>query len=76
MFRMAVGRRRPSQPSAVDEGRETRVTRETFLTVRWNNLLMLSLGIPTLILVVVAFSTSSWSGRGALIALSILGGFF
>jgi hypothetical protein len=52
------------------------VTKDTFLTVRWNNLLMLGLGIPTLILVVVAFSTSSWSGRGALIALSVLGGFF
>ena len=52
------------------------MTKEAFLTVRWNNLLMLGLGIPTLILVVVAFSTSSWSGRGALIALSVLGGFF
>jgi hypothetical protein len=52
------------------------VTKDTFLTVRWNNLLMLGLGIPTLILVVVAFSTSSWSERGALIALSVLGGFF
>ena len=52
------------------------MTKDTFLTVRWNNLLMLGLGIPTLTLVVVAFSTSSWSGKGALIALSALGGFF
>jgi len=52
------------------------VTKDTFLTVRWNNLLMLGLGVPTLILVVVAFSTSSWSERGALIALSFFGGFF
>ena len=52
------------------------MTKNTFLTVRWNNLLMLGLGIPTLILVVFAFSTSSWSERGALIALSVLGGFF
>jgi hypothetical protein len=52
------------------------VTKDKFLTVRWNNLLMLGLGIPTLILVVVAFSTSSWPERGALIALSVLGGFF
>ncbi len=52
------------------------MTKEKFLTVRWNNLLMLGLGIPTLILVVVAFSTSTWSERTALIALSVLGGFF
>ena len=52
------------------------MTRDAFLTVRWNNRLMLGLGIPTLILVVVAFSTSSWTERGALIALSVLGGFF
>ena len=52
------------------------MTKADFLTVRWNNLLMLGLGLPTLALVVVAFSTSSWSGRDALIALSVLGGFF
>lgn len=52
------------------------MTRDEFLTVRWNNLLMLGLGVPTLVLVIVAISTSSWSGRGSLIALSILGGFF
>lgn len=52
------------------------MTKDKFLTVHWNNLLMLGLGIPTLILVVVAFSTSSWAERGALIALSVLGGFF
>ncbi len=52
------------------------MTKDSFLTVRWNNLLMLALGIPTLIFLVVALSTSNWTERGALIALSVLGGFF
>lgn len=52
------------------------MTRDTLLTVRMNNMLMLVLGLPTLTLVVVAFAGSAWTGRGALIALSVLGGFF
>jgi hypothetical protein len=71
-FSVSNCRSRPVQP--LKKGAP--VTKDTFLTVRWNNLLMFGLGIPTLILVVVAFSTSSWSERGALIALSVLGGFF
>ena len=49
------------------------MTKERFLTVRWNNLLTLGLGLPTLIYVIVAFSTSLWTGRGGLIGLSIIG---
>jgi hypothetical protein len=49
------------------------MTKGKFLTVRWNNLLTLGLGLPGLIYVVVAFSTPFWSGRGGLIGLSILG---
>ncbi len=49
------------------------MTKEKFLTVRWNNLLTLGLGLPGLIYVVVAFATSVWSGRGGLIGLSIIG---
>jgi len=49
------------------------MTKEKFLTVRWNNLLTLGLGLPGLIYVVYAFSTSTWSGRGGLIGLSIIG---
>ena len=49
------------------------MTKEEFLTVRWNNLLSLGLGIPALIYVVVAFSTSVWSGRGGLIGLAVIG---
>ncbi len=48
------------------------MTKEKFLTVRWNNLLSLGLGLPALIYVVVAFSTF-WATRGGLIGLSIIG---
>ena len=37
------------------------------------NLLSLGLGIPALIYVVVAFSTSVWFTRGGLIGLSVIG---
>jgi hypothetical protein len=49
------------------------MTKETFLTVRWNNLLSLGLGLPTLIYVVAAFSTSAWSEQSGMIGLSIIG---
>ena len=47
--------------------------KEEFLTVRWNNLLSVGLGIPMLIYVVVAFSTSLWLEMGGMIGLSIIG---
>ena len=50
--------------------------KENFLTVRWNNLLSLGLGLPTLVYVIVAFSTSVWLGRGGLIGLAIFGALF
>jgi hypothetical protein len=49
------------------------MTKEKFLTVRWNNLLSLGLGIPALIYVVVALSTSVWSERGGMIGLALIG---
>ena len=49
------------------------MTRERFLTVRWNNLLSLVLGLPALIYIVVALSTPVWSTMGGLIGLSIIG---
>jgi len=52
------------------------MTKEKFLTVRWNNLITLGLGIPFLIYVVYAFSTSAWSSRGGMIVLSVIGGFY
>ncbi len=49
------------------------MTKEEFLTVRWNNLLTLGLGLPGLIYVVYSFSNSTWLGRGGLIGLAIIG---
>ncbi len=52
------------------------MTKEKFLTVRWNNLLSLGLGLPTLVYVMVAFSTSLWMGHDGLIGLAIFGALF
>lgn len=49
------------------------MTRERFLTVRWNNWLTLGLGLPALAYVVWAFATSAWLGRGGLLGLAIIG---
>jgi len=49
------------------------MTKEKFLTVRWNNILTLGLGLPTLIYILVAFSSSLWTSRGGLIVLAIIG---
>ena len=46
---------------------------ENFLTVRWNNILTLILGIPTLAYVLIAFSNSLWSTKGGLIGLALIG---
>lgn len=48
------------------------MTKERFLTVRWNNLLTLGLGVPALVYIVVAFSTSVWTARGGMIGLSVI----
>ena len=52
------------------------MTKENFLTVRWNNWLSLGLGIPALIFVVAALSTSMWSTRGGLIWLAVIGALY
>ena len=49
------------------------MTKDNFLTVRWNNILTLTLGIPTLIYVLIAFSNSLWSTKGGLIGLALIG---
>jgi len=49
------------------------MNKEKFLTVRWNNILTTTLGIPTLIYIVAAFSGSLWTTRGGLIWLSLIG---
>ncbi len=52
------------------------MAKEKFLTVRWNNVLTLALGIPGLIYVLIAFSTPIWSTRGGLIGLAIIGALY
>ena len=49
------------------------MTKEKFLTVGWNNILTLALGVPTVIFVVVAFSGTLWTSKGGMIGLSIIG---
>ena len=49
------------------------MTKERFLTVRWNNLLTLALGLPTLIYAVVVLSTSVISDFGGFIGMVIMG---
>jgi hypothetical protein len=49
------------------------MTKDKFLTVRWNNLLTLMLGIPTFAYVSYAFSTSLWTTKGGLIVLALIG---
>ena len=49
------------------------MTKEKFLTVRWNNVLTLALGLPALIYAIFAFSTSVWTGKGGLIGLAVIG---
>jgi len=49
------------------------MTKEKFLTVRWNNILTLSLGIPALIYILAAFSGSLWTTKSGLIWLAVIG---
>jgi hypothetical protein len=49
------------------------MTKEGFLTVRWNNLFSLVLGLILLIYVVVVLSTSVLSDRAAFIGLVVIG---
>jgi len=49
------------------------MNKEKFLTVRWNNVLSLALGLPAGLYIVYAFSTSLWATRGGLIGLALIG---
>lgn len=52
------------------------MTKEKFLTARWNNLLALGLGLPALVYVIAALSTSMWVGQNGMIGLSIIGALY
>ena len=49
------------------------MTKEKFLTVRWNNVLTLTLGLVFVIYAVVVWSTSGLSDSAAFIGLVIIG---
>lgn len=46
---------------------------EKFLSIRWNNILSLVLGIPTFAFVIYALSSAAWSDKTELIVLSVVG---
>jgi hypothetical protein len=52
------------------------MTREKFLTVRWNNVLTLGLGLPALGYILYAFSTPLWTLKGGLIGLAVIGALY
>ena len=49
------------------------MTKEKFLTVRWNNILTLVLGIPALIYIAFVISTPVLSDKTAFIGLVLIG---
>jgi hypothetical protein len=49
------------------------MTKDKFLTVRWNNLFSLGLGIPALIYVIVVLSTSVLTDSAGFIGLVVIG---
>jgi len=49
------------------------MTKEQFLTVRWNNWLTLALGLPSLIYAIVVLSTSVLSDFWGFIGMVVLG---
>ena len=49
------------------------MTKEKFLTVGWNNVLTLALGLVFVVYAVVVWSTSALSDSAAFIGLSIIG---
>ncbi len=52
------------------------MTKEKFLTRRWNNWLMLGLGLPTLAYVVFVLSTSVMSDFSSFIGILVMGGLY
>ena len=49
------------------------MTKERFLTVRWNNILTLGLGLPLLLYVAFVLSTPVMSDRASFIGLAVIG---
>jgi hypothetical protein len=52
------------------------MTKEKILTIRWNNILTLALGIPALIYVVFALSNLIWTEMSGMIWLAAIGALY
>ena len=52
------------------------MTKENFLTVRWNKLLFAALGIPALLYVGYALSNFVWTEMSGLIWLAVIGALY
>ena len=46
---------------------------ERYLTIRWNNMLTLGLGVPAFIFVIVALMTGLWTTNVGFIGVAIVG---
>ena len=49
------------------------INKQRILTLRWNNILSIGLGLPTLVFIAYAFSSGLWTQRGGLIGLALIG---
>lgn len=49
------------------------MTKERFLTARWNNILTIGLGIPIVLYAIVALSTTIMSDLAGFIGLVVIG---
>lgn len=49
------------------------MNKQRFLTLRWNNILSIGLGLPALVFIAYAFSSGLWTRRGGLIGLALIG---
>ena len=49
------------------------MTKQQFLTVRWNNMLSLGLGLPTLAFVGVVMATAVMSDWAGFVGLAVIG---
>jgi len=49
---------------------------DNFLTKRWNNILSLSFGLPTIVYAIIVLSTSVLSGFAGFLGMILLGAIF
>ncbi len=52
------------------------MTKDQFLTLRWNNLLTVGLGLPTLLVLIAGIAPSGPSDRAAFIGMAIIGALY